>query len=207
MARHLTVSQLTLVVGTAVAVGAVLILIVYGFHKTLRRQLQPEEWKPRTPRAADSRAFMLATLQGVVADLREEQKKTQDLLRASELRAEESVRRAELIAQEIEDGLLVFDREGFIGLANPAARTLLSIDVWSRRRYQEVLGSGSELARRVETCLANATTTRHEAVEYRTPRGDDLQLRVTVVPLLGRGGEISGAVCLVKKNRREDPAA
>ena len=35
--------------------------------------------------------------------------KTQDLLRASELRAEESARKAELLAREIEEGLLIFD--------------------------------------------------------------------------------------------------
>lgn len=199
MTRHLTVSQLTLVIGIALAVGAVLILTVYMFHKLLRRQLRGEKWKPRTPRAEDTQSFTLAALQGVIASLREEQKKTQELLRASELRAEESVRRAEVIAREIEEGLMVFDREGFISLANTAARTLLAIDVWSRRRYQEVLGPDSELARRVESCLGNATLTRREAVEYRTPRGEDLRLIVTVVPLLGRSGEISGAVCLVKR--------
>jgi len=199
MTRHLTASQLTLVLGIAVAVGAVLILIIYLLHKTIRRQLRGEKWRPRTPRAENSEAFMLAGLQALIASLREEQKKTSDLLRASELRSEESAARVDLIAREIEEGLLLFDRQGFIGLANPAVRTLLSIDTWSRRRFQEVLGPGSELARRIATCLADGGVTRREEVDYRTPRGNDLRLVVTIVPLMGRGGEISGALCLIKK--------
>jgi len=199
MTRHLTVSQLTLVIGIAVAVGAVLILIVYTLHKAFRGQLQGEKWKPRTPRAEESEAFMLAGLQALIASLREEQKKTSELLRSSELRADECARRIELITREIEEGLLVFDREGYISLANSLARTLLSIDVWSRRRYQEVLGPDSELAQRIATCLAEGSITRHEAVQYQTPRGDDLRLIVTITPLLARGGEISGALCLIKK--------
>ena len=197
--RHLTVSQLTLVIGIAVAVGAVLILIVYTLHKAFRRQLQGEEWKPRTPRAEDSEAFMLAGLQALIASLREEQKKISELLRSSELRADECARRIELITREIEEGLLLFDREGYISLANSLARTLLSIDVWSRRRYQEVLGPDSELAQRIANCLAEGSVTRHEAVQYQTPRGDDLRLTVTIAPLLARGGEISGALCLIKQ--------
>ena len=121
------------------------------FHKKVRRQLQREEGKAPTLRTENSQAFVLATLQGLIADLRADQKKTQDLLRASELRAEESARKAELLAREIEEGLLIFDGQGFISLANPAAHTLLGIDVWSRRRFQDLLGAGSGLARRVET--------------------------------------------------------
>ena len=155
------------------------------------------------PRAENSEAFMLAGLQALIASLREEQKKTFDLLRASELRADESARRIDLIAREIEEGLLLFDRDGFISLANSVVRTLLSIDVWSRRRYQEVLGPNSELTRRVAACLAEGGITRHEEVHYHTPRGDDVCLMVTIVPLWGRGGEISGALCLLKARASE----
>jgi PAS domain-containing protein len=198
MTRHLTFSQLTLLVGIAVAVGGVLVLLVYALHKTVRRQLHGEGLKAPVPRAENSQAFALATLQGVIASLKEEQKKTEDLLRASELRAEEGRRMAGLIVQEIEEGLVVFDRQGFISLVNPPARALLGIDIWSRRRYQEVLGAASELTRRVETCLANGTVIRGEAVEYQTPSGDALRLFVTIVPLKSRGEEISGAICVVR---------
>jgi PAS domain-containing protein len=195
-------SQLTLLAAVAIGVGIVLVLLVYILHRNVRRQLRGEEWKAPTPRAENSQAFVLATLQGVIAGLREEQKKTQDLLRVSELRAEDSARRAELLAREIEEGLLIFDEQGFLSLANPAAHALMGIDVWSRRRYQEVLGMGSDLSRGVEACLATGTIMRGEAVEYQSPRGETLRLTVTIVPLTrqGTGGEeISGAVCLLKK--------
>ena len=202
MTHHLTFFQLTLLAGIGIGVGTVLILLVYMFHKKVRRQLQREEGKAPTPRTENSQAFVLATLQGLIADLRADQKKTQDLLRASELRAEESARKAELLVREIEEGLLIFDGQGFIGLANPAAHTLLGIDVWSRRRFQDLLGAGSDLARRVETCLENGVVTRGEPVEYQSPRGEALQLLVTVVPLTRQstaGEEIYGVVCLVKR--------
>jgi PAS domain-containing protein len=202
MIRHLTFSQLTLLVGVAFAVAGVLIVLLYVLHKTVRRQLHEEGLKAPAPRAENSQAFALATLQGVIASVREEQKKTANLLRVSELRAEESARKAELIAREIEEGLVIFDGQGFISLANPASHALLEIDIWSRRRYQEVLGAGSELARRVESCLTNGTVTRGEALDYQTPGGRTLRLIVTIVPLtrqLTGGEEILGAVCLVKR--------
>jgi PAS domain-containing protein len=50
------------------------------------------------------------------------------------------------ILLEIPWGVMVFDRQGFVTHANPAVRTLLGIDTWSRRRYAEIFGPQSAIA-------------------------------------------------------------
>lgn len=202
MPRHFTFSQLTFLAGVAIGVGAVLILLVYIIHKNVRRHAQKEMWKTPSPRTDNSQAFVLATMQGVITGLREDQKKTQDSLRACERRAEESARQVELMAREIEEGLMIFDAQGFLSLVNPAAHALLGIDIWSRRRYQDLLGAGSELARCVDSCIANGAVTRAKVGMTHLSSGEALRLNVTVVPLTrpaAGGEEIYGAICLLKK--------
>lgn len=200
MTPHLTFSQVTLLGGTAVVIGFVLILIVYGFHKALRRPTRADEFKPRSPRADDDAAFTLATLQGVIATLKQQQKELQELQRATDLRAQQSVRTMEAILQAMDEGVIVFTRNGFIRHANPAIRGFLGVDTWSRRRYPEVLEACAGLAEAVRVCLETGEATRQKRFEVRTVTGEMREVTVSVLPLQTGDGAIDGVACLVQRS-------
>lgn len=206
MKPHFTFSQLTFLIAAAVALGAVVILIVYALHRAIQRQRAEGELKSAAPRAGGDAAFVLATTQGVIADLKKQQKETQELYRAAARRADEYAQRLEAIAQEIGEGLLVFDREGFVSLTNSAARTLLEIDTWSRRKYPEVLGPESPLTHLIRACFQTGTTTRPERIAHRTERGEARFLLVSVRALRARSGDINGVVCLLRAGAEAPPS-
>lgn len=196
MKPHFTVSQLTYLVGTVVAAGALLLTIFYLFHKAVRKRLREGEKTLPTPRTADHTAFLLATFQGVISTLKEQLHKEQDLHRATAQRAQDQEGLIEIILEESARGLMVFDREGFLSKSNKLARDLLGPDTWARRRYPEVLGPDSKLGGLVRACLETGQATRDAKVEVRTAGGAAQSLAVTVLPLLTRDGEVKGALCL-----------
>ena len=205
MRTHLTIFELTILAGTAVAIAAILIVLVYGLHKALRRQLHDGEFKPPTPRAEDSTAFALAAMQGVIADLKTQLEQAWELQRATAKQVQENARLMEILLQEMGQGLMVFDREGFVSMANPAARALLGVDTWSRRRYPNLLGTRSVLAALVRDCLETAKPTKQERIEFQTPSGEVRSLVVSVLPLQGRDQVIEGAVCLLSNLGERTP--
>jgi PAS domain-containing protein len=198
MSPHLSLSQLSFLVGVVLAVGVVIILIVYFFHRAVREGLGKRDLTESAIRVDDQTAFALAALQGLIGSMKEEQKKTLHSLHATQQLAEDALRKLEVVAQEMEQGLIIFDRQGFIRMANPAIRAVLQIDTWSRRRFPEVLGRDSKLAGMVEDCLRTGRPTRNGSVEHQTARGENRPLSVSVVPLQTQKGTIEGAVCLVE---------
>ena len=198
MSPHPTLPQIMWLVATAIVVGALLVLIVYGFHKAIRRALRQEELKPAASRVSDNAQFMVATLQGVITDLKEQQRKRDEIYRTTEQRATETGRLLETVAQEMGEGLIVFTRDGFVRLANPALRELLALDTWSRRRYPEVFGPESPLAGLVQACLEAGKVTRSARLEFLTARGEVRVLAVSVLPLQASNRETAGAMCLLR---------
>ena len=196
MKPHFTLSQLTYLVGTAVVVGALLVAIFYIFHKAVRQRLREGGSTLPTPRTADQTAFLMATFQGVISSLKEQLNKEQDLHRASAQRAQDQESLMEIILQESAQGLVVFDREGFLSKSNKLARDFLGPDTWARRRYPEVLGPDSKLGGLVSACLETGQATRDAKVEVRSAGGAARSLAVSVLPLLTREGEVNGALCL-----------
>nr|HEV7955424.1 ATP-binding protein [Candidatus Acidoferrales bacterium] len=65
------------------------------------------------------------------------------------------------------------------------------------RKYTEVFGPDSRVARMIEGCLADGITFRREEVEYTTPSRELRQLGVTISPITNKPGEVSGALCLL----------
>ena len=197
MARHLSVAHLTLLVGLILAAAGILILGAYALHKTLTQARRADSLEPKTPRTDNQAGFILATLQGVIANLKAEQKELAQQHRAEQERAEESARLNEIITREMPTGLMVFDPKGFLIQANPAARALLEIDSWSRRRYPEILGVQSPLTACVRKGLEEGRSTLWELLEVQTRRGGPRRLRVFLSQLSSQNGEINGVVCLV----------
>ena len=198
MTSHLSFPQLTFLIGGAILVALVLIVAIYALHKSFRRTLKPDDLKPPRVRAEDETAFALAALQGVVAQLKAEQKATQAKLAAAEQRAEGSTRKIALIAQEMDQGLMVFDRQGFLAQANAPARGLLGPDAWSHRRYAELFHATPKLAELVRTCSETGAETRKETVEYQTGDESTRAIVVSVLPIRDRNGSTEAVVCLLR---------
>jgi len=169
----------------------------YAVHKWFRRLRSEEEAKSTRWREDDAAAFATATLQAVIAGLKAQEKQLREWWEAAENRAEEATRLNEVLVRELPCGLLVFDREGFIKLANPAARAILGIDIWARQRYPEVLGEESQLSSCVRRCLETGESTTRDQVACVSPRGEIRSVQLRIAPYLGRSGQVSGAVCLI----------
>jgi PAS domain-containing protein len=209
MTSHLSFPQLTFLIGGAVLVAIVLIVTIYVLHKSFRRTLKPDDLKPPRVRAEDETGFALAALQGVVAQLKAEQKATQAKLAVAEQRADESTRKIALIAQEMDQGVMVFDRQGFLTQANAPARALLGPDAWSHRRYAELFQSIPRLAELVRTCLQTGAETRKETVEYQTAEESTRAITVSVLPIRDRNRSTEAVVCLLRgvSSRQQPPEA
>ncbi len=197
MTSHLSFLQLTFLVGGAVVVALVLIVAIYALHRSIRGTLKPDDFKPPRVRVEDETAFTLATMQAVIVKLKDEQKTTQEKLAAAEQRAEENARKIALLAQEMDQGLMVFDRQGFLIQANAPARELLGPDTWSRRRYAELLQSIPGLAELVRTCLETGAETRKQTVEYEAGDEGTRAIAVSVHPVRDRNGTTEAVVCLL----------
>ena len=195
---HISFSQLTFLVATRLGVTALLILGVYALKKALRRQWGYADFKPPTPRVQDQTAFVAAAFQGVVKDLKEQQQKLEQLLRASEQRADANMRQIEVISREMGEGLVRISSEGFIVFANPTARSLLEMAVLSHRLYTEVFGADTKLCESIRACLEAGVVTRRQQVDYLCPNGKTRPLLASVIPLATRQDTIEGAICLLR---------
>jgi PAS domain S-box-containing protein len=197
MNHPIPLSQLTLLIGGAVVLGGLLVFMVYLVHKSFKERRESRAFEPTTERLPDEASFATAALQGVITTMKAQEKELVELRQAAERRARESARLSENVLREMPNGLMTFDREGFLTAANPAVRKLLGIDTWSRRRYPEILGRESVLTQRVEECLGTGKTVAQETLTYQTPAGATRVLGLSLSALHASNGELDGALCLL----------
>ncbi len=182
---------------------ALLILLAAAFSVAVRRFLHRDaktksspEFAPR-PNAENPSAFMAASMQAVIQKLRDQEKELEQLHQRERKRAQQTERLSEAVTRNMPAGLLLVNSSGLISSANPAAEIALGIRSLPFRRYSEVFGPDSSLARKIQGCLEQGETFRREEVEYTTPIGELRQLGVTISPITNKPGEISGALCLL----------
>ncbi len=190
-------SKLGLLVGTSLMLAVALAAGFYLIHKMFQEQRVKPDLGSNSPRVENETTFAMAAMQGVIAKMKAQEKELTELRRAAEQRAREAARLNENIIREMPSGLMVFNRDGFISSANPAVRTMLGVDTWSRRRYPEILGPTSRLAAHIRECLETGKTTTRETIEYTTPPGEMRFLGMSLSPFHGNSGEVEGAVCLL----------
>ncbi len=200
MARHLTLPQITLLVGVALGVAAILVLVIYLIHRAIREHRQGLEFKPSTRRTEDGPAFVAATVQSLIAELKSRQTALEERSRDAERRARSAAKTLEAMSRAIPQGLLILTAEGYLALANAPARELLHVDVWSRRRFTELLGA-TPLADAISECLGTGKTQQRKNLAHPASSGGVLTLAVRIEPIEGRGGAIEGAVCWVSESR------
>jgi PAS domain S-box-containing protein len=186
--------------------GALLVVILLGgaylLSFAVRRFLgnarsdhsRKSDWRPSTDSPT---VFMSASMQAVIQKLRSQEKELEALQRRERERAQQSERLSEEVTRNMPAGLLLVSTTGLITSANPAAEVALGVRSLLYRRYTEVLGADSKLAALLQECLTQGQTFRRQEIEYRPPNGELRQLGVTISPILSRGGQLTGALCLL----------
>jgi len=194
-AQHLWMIAAGLGVGFLVVTGLVVFLMRKSFQ--IRREGQREELAASAPRTANPSAFMTASMQGVIQQLRDQEKELERLHRIEKERAEQTERLSEEVTRNMPAGLLVVNATGIISSSNPAAEQVLGIRGLGFRRYSEALGTSSDLTKLIAECLSSGRIFRREEVEHLPPAGDTRHLGVTISPIRRGEGKISGAICLL----------
>jgi PAS domain S-box-containing protein len=193
--QHLWMIAAALGLGFLVITGLVVFLMRKSFQN--RREEQKEEFISSAPRTENASAFMAASMQGVIQQLREQEKELERLHRIEKERAEQTERLSEEVTRNMPAGLLVVKATGIISTSNPAAEHVLGIRGLGFRRFSEALGASSDLTRLIGECLATGKIYRREEVEHLPPAGDTRHLGVTISPIRRGEGKISGAICLL----------
>src|SRR6266851_2479439 len=193
--QHLWMIAAGLGVGFLVITGLAVFLMRKFFQS--RREEQKEEFNASGPRTENPSAFMAASMQGVIQQLREQEKELERLHRIEKERAEQTERLSEEVTRNMPAGLLVVNAMGIISSSNPAAEQVLGIRGLAFRRYSEALGASSGMTRLIGECLSNGTIFRREEVEHVPPAGDTRRMGVTISPIRRGEGKINGAICLL----------
>src|SRR5215469_18522193 len=190
---------LEITAGLGIGVLAVAWLAVYLLRRFFQssKEEQKESVATSAPSTENASAFMAASMQGVIQQLREQEKELERLHKIERERAEQTERLSEEVTRNMPAGLVVVNATGIISSSNPAAEQVLGIRGLGFRRYSEALGQNSALTRLVEECLETGRIFRREEVEYVPPAGDTRHLGVTISPIRRSEGKISGVICLL----------
>jgi PAS domain-containing protein len=156
-------------VGILTVVGIVFFLL-RRFHQSTQESHQADVMMT-PPRTENPSAFMAASMQGVIRQLRDQEKELERLHKIERERAEHTERLSEEVTRNMPAGLVVVNATGIISSANPAAEQVLGIQTLGFRRYSEVLGEKSELTRLVGECLTKGSIFRREQVQHEAPGG------------------------------------
>ena len=185
--------------GLGIAMLGIAWLVVYLARKFFQSTKEEHKEKIATsaPRTENPSAFMAASMQGVIQQLREQEKELERLHRIERERAEQTERLSEEVTRNMPAGLVVVNATGIISSSNPAAEQVLGIRGLGFRRYSEALGEDSALTRLVAECLETGRIFRREEVEHVPPAGDTRRLGVTISPIRRSEGKISGVICLL----------
>src|SRR5271163_2208122 len=178
------------------AVVGIVFLLLRRFYQSTRDSHQADVMMT-PPRTENPSAFMAASMQGVIRQLRDQEKELERLHKIERERAENTERLSEEVTRNMPAGLVVVNATGIISSANPAAEQVLGIKALGFRRYSEVLGEKSELTRLVAECLTKGSIFRREQVEHLAPGGEAKLLGVSISPIRRGTEKISGAICLL----------
>src|SRR5271154_6287045 len=186
-------------IGMAVGILSVVGIVFFLLRKFLQstRESHAEAISAPTPRSENPSAFMAASMQGVIRQLRDQEKELERLHKIERERAEHTERLSEEVTRNMPAGLVVANALGNISSANPAAELVLGIRGLGFRRYSEVLGEKSELTRLIGECLTKGSIFRREQVKHEEPGGDSRLLGVTISPIRKGAEKINGAICLI----------
>jgi signal transduction histidine kinase len=101
------------------------------------------------------------------------------------------------IVESLTEGVVVFDREGLIRVANPALATLLSQPAPARSRLEDLIERGVPLHDALLRALAGESLT-DEDIQFGAADGRVLWLRLTATPLEDEKSNLLGTMVILK---------
>ncbi|HXW16026.1 MAG TPA: PAS domain-containing protein [Terriglobia bacterium] len=207
MDQLLTPQNLILLVGGGVLFGGMLTLGAYLLQRSFGRGLKTDKPRHAKIRLEDEAAFTLATIKSVVTQLKADQKATGEKLAAAERRAEEKARQFELLAREMDLGLVIFDAQGYISFSNALVRKILGIDTWSRRRYTEIFHDIPALSALIGNGSETGTEVRKRALKFPGLDGRKRLVETSALPTQDRSGARESVVCVFREVAPPSPKA
>jgi PAS domain S-box-containing protein len=186
--------------------GAGAFIIGVYFIRRMRQELLGS--RDAAPRA-ESPAFAMQTYNAVIQQLKEKETELQRLRQSAAERASASENISAAVLSNLPSGVALFNANGLVQQANPAAREILGYATASGLHARDLFRGASgvrgepvaeelgTLPLVVETCLKNGRVFRRLEAEYATPSGERRVLGITVSPVTGNTGERLGAACLI----------
>lgn len=195
---------------TAAMIVFIFILCI-SVMRAMRKQITEE--REMTPFSSEnSPGAAIGAYQGVIAQLREEQRKLQS--RRDEEQRQMAMSRSiqDAVLANLNTGVLFFDRMGIVRQANRAAKALLGYaspfslhlrDIFRGATHIYWPESGDRapgpapLVQRVQELLRDDVPFARTRINYLTPAGQQRVLNLTVTAVPGKDGAVLGACCLL----------
>ena len=192
--------------------GAVGVFFVWVWLvRRVRKRLALDGGETFRPINASSTAFTLATYQGVIQRMKEQEAELERLRVSARQQAAETENISEAVLANLTSGVLLFNTAGMVQQANGAAKTILGYasplhlhardifrGVSALRTPDENSSEGnSSLLEAVENCVRIGRPARRLEADYTTPASQQRTLGITLSPVRSARGEPLGAACLV----------
>lgn len=188
-----------------ITAAAAFVIGVYLIRRVRRELMGAPEKAPR----ADSTAFALQAYSGIIQQLKEKESELQRLRQAATERASATENISAAVLNHLASGVVLFNANGLVQQANPAARTLLGFGTASGLHARDLFRGATtvrsdttetppaSIAGAVETSCKENRVFRRLEIDYATPSGDKRVLGITISPVAGNAGEHLGAACLI----------
>ena len=187
-----------------------LFLIGVFLIRAIRKNVSYKEESERVA-AADSPLFSLAAYNGVIQQLREQEKELKSLRQQERERAATTENISDAVLSNLSSGVVFFDRMGIARQVNAAAKSLLGYaspfglhirDLF--RGVREVRWPGGTatstagpFVAEMERTIREATPFQRVEADYVTPAGEKRVLGVGASAVRARNGDILGVSCLI----------
>lgn len=186
---------------------ALFALIIRGLRKNIAAESEIKH------NIAENSALMtLSTYQGVIQQLREQDKVVRRTHEQDQAQAAIAETIHESVLSNLNSGVLFFDRQGLVRQANRAAKSLLGYaspfsfharDLFrgiSRVRWPETgkedFSSGPFL-HAIQHSLQTAEPFNRAKADYLTPGGQKRVMGIQASPVCGKNGEVLGLTCVI----------
>lgn len=199
MGRLTSPQYMALLIGGAAVIGTIMILAVFLLQRSLGRSVKRDQPKTSPLKVEDEAAFTLATVKSVVTQLKTEQQTLQEDLRAAERRADSGARHLEIVTGQIQQGVIIFDLQGYIAFSNPQVRTMLAIDTWSRRRYPEIFKEFLPLPELIAESFETGIDVRTKMLEFQGQDGSKRLIEYSLCPSRNGTGQVESVVCFFRE--------
>jgi nitrogen-specific signal transduction histidine kinase len=188
-----------------------LFMLCISIMRSMRKQITEE--RELTPFASESSpGAALGAYQGVIAQMREEQRKLRRQREEEQQQTATARMIQEAVLSNLNTGVLFLDRMGIVRQANRAAKSLLGYaspfslharDIFRGTTHIYWPGSGEEasgaapLVQRMQELLRDDAPFTKTRIHYLTPAGHQRILNLTVTAVPAKDGSILGACCLL----------